>query len=173
MVWYGMVSIPYHTIWYARTTKETSLVTVLIVNSSLSLLAAALLNYRCALQVNISWRIITNPKQNKRNPNQKSRTVQENPSYLALWGILAVKELFNAVILGFLVRVQMFHSVLGSLIGVYFVLVIISLVGLIINLLGLLVNRDEGAQIGDGDLTPAEAQNLVNIYQKVFVESII
>ena len=84
-----------------------------------------------------------------------------------------MKELFNAVILGFLVRVQMFYSVLGSLIGAYFVLVIISLVGLIINILGLLVNRDEGAQIGDGDLTREEAQNLVTIYQKVFVESII
>ena len=81
MVWYGMVW--YGMVWYgmvSRTTKETSLVTVLIINSSLSLLAAALLNYRCALQVDklklhlvkqICLLIIRNPKQNKRNPKHK------------------------------------------------------------------------------------------------------
>ena len=61
---------------------------------------------------------------------------QENPSYLALWAIITAKELFNASVLGFLINVEMFADFLGSLFGVYLILVILSLLGVILNILG-------------------------------------
>ena len=64
---------------------------------------------------------------------------QENPSYLTLWAILTAKELFNASVLGFLVNVQMFADFLGSLFGVYLILVIVSLLGVVLNILGEIV----------------------------------
>ena len=66
----------------------------------------------------------------------KPKSDQENPSYLALWAILTAKELFNASVLGFLLNVEMFSDFLGSLFGVYLILVIVSLLGVILNILG-------------------------------------
>ena len=114
----------------------------------------------------------------------KPKSDQENPSYLALWAILTAKELFNASVLGFLLNVEMFSDFLGSLFGVYLILVIVSLLGVILNILGdyhdiyidvfflgLLINRDMSRI--PADLEQQESLHLVNIYKSVFEEDII
>ena len=61
---------------------------------------------------------------------------QKHPAYLTLWSILTVKEFCNAAILCFSLHLSLFSGLLGCIFGFYFVVVVISLVGVTINLIG-------------------------------------
>ena len=66
----------------------------------------------------------------------KDLLFKENSAYLALWAMLSAKELFNATVLNFVIKVDIFVDTLGAIFGSYFILVIASQLCVILNILG-------------------------------------